>query len=127
MLNLLRYIILRWDMLRIVRKRGKNRCTMITQVKLERQVKDLAWLIVHSGFRSRSFDFKIKGCLSNSKAKIIRYAEMKGEILSENGVKVSFVLSNPNSHPFHMIMRLSSGTALHGNMHYCFDHLSANK
>ena len=127
MFNIFRYIRIRWNALRTIRARGINRCTYTSQQKLEKQAKDLAWLIVQNKFSDPVLTFKIRGHILRSK-KIVRYAEIKGEMMTPDNRKVSFTLSNPYPFPFRMVMHVSKHgkdvARIQGNIHYCFEMLA---
>lgn len=128
MFNIIRYIILRWKLLKAVHVKGKVYSHPSNRRKLDKQVKDLAWLIVKHKFESPVLTLRTRSMMTK-KGRLLRYIEIKGNMILSDVDTVTFTITNNWGFGYRMIAHVSrSGKNLfmtHGHISNCFDVLKA--
>lgn len=114
-------------MLHVVRPKARRHFVPELRKKIEKQAKDLAWLIVQNRLADPTFNFRIKGHFTKGR-KLIKHSEMSGDIPTSEG-HIHFVLSNPYQFSFRMEAQVfrkgKASMTVQGNIHYCFEMLEA--
>lgn len=127
MFNIFRYIKLRWNLLSAVGPKARRHFNPDLRKKIEKQTKDLAWLIVQNKFADPTFNFRIKAHFTKGR-RLIKHCEMSGDIPTREG-RIHFVLANPYQFAFRMEAQVyqkgKSSITVQGNIHYCFEMLEA--
>lgn len=124
MFNIIRYIILRWKLLKAVHVKGKVYSHPSNRRKLDKQVKDLAWLITKHNFNTPVVALKMRSMLTK-KRRVLRYVEIKGNMVLSDTDVASFTISNNWGFGYKMVAHVSrNGKPLfmtHGSTSNCFD------
>lgn len=128
MLDFLRYIKVRWDVLKKVSTEQVARLRYAERLKLEKQVKDIAWLSVKNKVTLSDVNCKVKRHITKFK-EFVRHTEVRMEGTTRHGDRITLLLSNPYPAPYRMVMQVyqpgKAAISIHGNVGYCFEMLAS--
>lgn len=128
MYNIIRYIILRWKLLKAVHVKGRVYSDPSSRRRLDKQVKDLAWLVAKHKFGTPELALRIRHALTKKK-KLFRYVEIKGSMTLSDIDTVTFTISNGQGLGYRMNANVvRNGRPLfttHGYLKNCFDVMKA--
>ena len=128
MCNIIRYIILRWKLIKAVHAKGRVYTDLSSRRRLDKQVKDIAWLVVKHKFGDPELTLRVKHSLTKKK-KLFRYVEIKGSMVLSDAYTVTLTVSNALGIGYRMVANVArNGKPLfvtHGHASNCFDVMKA--
>lgn len=100
------------------------------RLKLEKQVKDIAWLAVENKLTLSIASCRVKRHITFFK-EVVRYVEVKMEATNPEGHRISIYLANRYPLPYRVAMYVHRPgkvvVSIHGGVAYCFEMLASLK
>jgi hypothetical protein len=110
-------------MLRVVNARGRKYSARINKARLDKHIKELAWLIVDNKMVDGAIVFRVRTHITERK-NWIKYCEVKGRAILPSGDLMFFSMSDQQGY-FRFVADIKkkgkNSVHVHGEMHYCFE------